>query len=107
MVIWVRLENMKCPSCPNEGTYTWMCAEDGNPTYVNELGVIECQGSAHTGPVINWRWNCGSSKHNGQFLPGDYESFGYAISQAVQLSGKAESQWLSSLILAIGKQYGR
>ena len=58
------------------------------------------------GDIITWGWNCGDSYHQGEYLPADLEGFTFALSMAVQMTGKAGSAWVASLIMALGKQYG-
>lgn len=106
MVQWIQLDDFKCPSCPSTGGKSWVCAKDHRPVFLNEKGLIKCEGGTHTGPVITWRWNCGSDHHKGQFTAADMEGFTFALSQAVQLMKKGGSVWVASLITELGKQYG-
>ncbi|XP_052227139.1 uncharacterized protein LOC127841969 isoform X3 [Dreissena polymorpha] len=105
---WVQLENFKCPAarCPSKKPFTWVCARDGNYTYMNALGRMKCSTNAHNGNIISWTWNCGDDFHNGEYLAADLEGFTFALSQAVQLMGKMGSAWVANLITELGKQYG-
>ncbi|KAH3783477.1 uncharacterized protein LOC127842231 isoform X2 [Dreissena polymorpha] len=106
---WVQLENFQCPaaSCPSKQPFTWVCAKDGNYTYMNALGKMKCRTNAHHGKIISWTWNCGDDFHNGEYLAADLEGFTFALSQAVQLMGKMGSAWVANLIMELGKQYGQ
>ncbi|XP_053391840.1 uncharacterized protein LOC128554596 [Mercenaria mercenaria] len=106
MVKWIQLVDFQCPACPDKRGGNWICASHGNPVYLNENGVMECSTTC-TGKVINWRWNCGSSYHNGEYLKADLEGFTFALSQAVQLMTKGGSEWTAKLITELGKQYGQ
>ena len=65
-------------------------------------------GYAHTGQIITWRFNCGNHGNHpyNQYKQADYQGFTYAVSQALQFTGAAESAWIAALVLELGKQYG-
>lgn len=107
MATWIKLENFRCPSCKTEGGKDWVCAVDNEDVFLNEDGVMECADGTHTGLVIEWKWNCGSSAHCGKFLAAEYEGFIFAMSQAVQLTDRAGSNWVATLVKNIGRQYGQ
>ncbi|XP_060584565.1 uncharacterized protein LOC132740639 [Ruditapes philippinarum] len=107
MVKWIELTNFMCPACPFGGGSDWICNMDRLPVYLNEEGSMKCQFGSHTGPLINWTWNCGSDYHKGEFLTADFEGFTFAMSQAVQLTSRAGAEWVAALLHNIGKQYGK
>ncbi|XP_053391838.1 uncharacterized protein LOC128554594 [Mercenaria mercenaria] len=107
MGTWIELTNFMCPACPDKKGSDWVCAVDAGSVFINEEGIMECQSQTHTGPVINWKWNCGSDYHNGEFLQTDFEGFSFAMSQAVQLTNRAGSEWVAILLHNVGKQYGK
>ncbi|XP_053374753.1 uncharacterized protein LOC128547069 [Mercenaria mercenaria] len=107
MVKWIKLrKNFPCPACPSHQSSDWTCT-DGEPLYLNELGFMECQSGEHSGKIVDNTWNCGSSYHNGQDMKADLEGFTFALSQAVQLTSEAGSEWVARLVTELGKQYGK
>jgi len=40
-------------------------------------------------------------------MAADFEGFTFALSMAVQFANQAGSEWVASLITALGKQYNR
>ena len=91
----------------------WVCAKDDTRIYISQLGNMRCSksggsGYAHSGKIISWRFDCGNhGKHPyTRYQHADYQGFTYAVSQALQFSGSAESEWIAALVLELGKQYG-
>ncbi|XP_053374749.1 uncharacterized protein LOC123532212 isoform X2 [Mercenaria mercenaria] len=100
-------KDFPCPACANQRISSdWTCT-DGEPLYLNELGVVECQSGKHSGKVINQTWKCESSYHNGQYQKADLEGFTFALSQAVQLMSEAGPEWVANLVTEVGNQYGK
>ncbi|WAR20302.1 hypothetical protein MAR_002140 [Mya arenaria] len=106
-MVWTKLENFQCPTCPSGSGQDWVCAEDGSDIFINEKGVMECEDGLHSGNVCNWGWNCGSEYHKGRYYKADYEGFVFAISQALQLTDKMGAQWVADLVRELGRQYGK
>ncbi|KAH3795437.1 hypothetical protein DPMN_148987 [Dreissena polymorpha] len=105
---WIQLDSFTCPAagCSARTKGKWVCATDNSDMYINELGKMKCYNGTHIADLCRWGWNCGSSSHNGKFVTADFEGFSFALSQAVQLMTKGGSEWVSKLVIEIGKQYG-
>lgn len=58
------------------------------------------------GDICDWGFNCGDKFHKGEYLPTDFFSFGHSMAIAFELAETtADSDWLTTLILNLNKQY--
>ncbi|XP_052227603.1 uncharacterized protein LOC127842229 [Dreissena polymorpha] len=106
---WVQLSDFHCPAerCPSREPLTWVCKRDGDFVYISEKGKIKCESGKHEADVCQWGWNCGNDFHKGEYIRADYEGFTFAMSQAVQLTDKMGTQWVTALLQELGKQYNQ
>lgn len=101
---WVKLKGLPCPvgDCGN-GLHNWQCADDSDQIWINSDATIECTKGTHSGPIKDWRWNCGA--HNGKYLQCNAMEFIHALSMATNLSDKAGAEWYRRLLSNIKMQY--
>ncbi|XP_052227606.1 uncharacterized protein LOC127842230 [Dreissena polymorpha] len=106
---WVQLKDFHCPAerCPSREPLTWVCKKDEDFVFINEKGKIKCETGKHEADVCQWGWNCGNDYHKGEYIRADYEGFTFAMSQAVQLTDKMGTQWVTALLQELGKQYNQ
>ena len=78
---WIQLY-IACPgsNCGNRETYSWVHASDSYPIYIStdlDLKCVSCDRPSH---MLNWRFNCYSDKHPGDFIGTSYSVFLNALS---------------------------
>ncbi|KAH3783467.1 hypothetical protein DPMN_161405 [Dreissena polymorpha] len=84
-------------------------ADDDEPVFLSQRGVIKCRSGDHQGELCCWGWNCESEYHKGKYndntvdndCEGYCEGYIFALSMAVQLVGTMGSEWAAELISRI------